>query len=71
MFLTTIIPKSVLSKNMPDLTVRDCVNYLRIVLTEFIQIAPFEDKHIMLNKYVQDCFVYVKYQDLCVTINPS
>ena len=31
--LTTIMPKLVLSENMPDLTVRDCVDYLRIVLT--------------------------------------
>ena len=48
--LTTIIPKLVLSENMPDLTVRDCVDYLRIVLTEFIQIATYKDKHIMLNE---------------------
>ena len=47
----TYSPKSPKCLNMlPDLTVKNCVDYLRIVLTEFIQITACQGIHLILNE---------------------
>ena len=52
---------------MSTLTVKDCIGYLKYVLTELIPIAKYTDMHVMVNKII----ILKDYVNLINNINLS